>query len=171
MRFDAVAPLRRRRGQCHFRRVRSLAVSSCVIRPRHVHNLDMANQGRPREVGISAREAEVLAALGEHLTNAEIGARLFISIRTVESHVSSLLRKLQADDRRALAAVAGNLYSDPAAGPAAPIAVAAVLPSPLTPFVGRLAERAALTAALHEHRLVTAVGRGRQDAPGLAGCR
>ena len=55
----------------------------------------MANQGRPREVGISAREAEVLAALGEHLTNAEIGARLFISIRTVESHVSSLLRKLQ----------------------------------------------------------------------------
>ncbi len=117
----------------------------------------MANQGKPREVGISAREAEVLAALGEHLTNAEIGARLFISIRTVESHVSSLLRKLQADDRRALAAVAGNLRSDPAA---APIAVAAVLPSPLTPFVGRLAERAALSAALHEHRLVTAVGPG-----------
>jgi predicted ATPase/DNA-binding CsgD family transcriptional regulator len=120
----------------------------------------MANQGRPREVGISAREAEVLTALGEHLTNAEIGARLFISIRTVESHVSSLLRKLQVDDRRALAAVAGNLRSDPAAGPAAPIAVAAVLPSPLTPFVGRLAERAALSAALHEHRLVTAVGPG-----------
>ena len=59
-------------------------------------------------MSISAREAEVLAALGEHLTNAEIGARLFISIRTVESHVSSLLRKLQADDRRALAAIARN---------------------------------------------------------------
>ncbi|MEO5874833.1 MAG: LuxR C-terminal-related transcriptional regulator, partial [Streptosporangiaceae bacterium] len=43
----------------------------------------MAKQGRPPEVDISAREAEVLAALGEHLTNAEIGARLFISIRTV----------------------------------------------------------------------------------------
>ena len=54
--------------------------------------------------GISTREAEVLAALGEHLSNAEIGARLFISVRTVESHVSSLLRKLGASDRRALAA-------------------------------------------------------------------
>jgi predicted ATPase/DNA-binding CsgD family transcriptional regulator len=125
-----------------------------------VHNLIVANQGRPREAGISAREAEVLAALAEHLTNAEIGARLSISIRTVESHVSSLLRKLQANDRRALAAVAGNLHSDPADESAAPIAVAAALPSPLTPFVGRLAERAALSAALREHRLVTAVGPG-----------
>jgi DNA-binding CsgD family transcriptional regulator len=119
--------------------------------PGRVHNLDVANQGRPREVGISAREAEVLAALGEHLTNAEIGARLFISIRTVESHVSSLLRKLGADDRRALAALAESL---PEGG------VAAALPSPLTPFVGRAAERAALSAALAEHRLVTAVGPG-----------
>jgi predicted ATPase/DNA-binding CsgD family transcriptional regulator len=116
----------------------------------------MANQGIPLEVGISAREAEVLAALGEHLTNAEIGARLFISIRTVESHVSSLLRKLQVDDRRALAAVSANLHSG-AAG--APTAVAA-LPAPLTSFVGRVAERAALARALHEHRLVTAVGPG-----------
>ncbi|HEU5036389.1 MAG TPA: helix-turn-helix transcriptional regulator, partial [Nocardioides sp.] len=44
---------------------------------------------------MSAREAEVLAAVAEHLTNAEIASRLFISVRTVESHVSSLLRKLQ----------------------------------------------------------------------------
>jgi predicted ATPase/DNA-binding CsgD family transcriptional regulator len=125
-----------------------------------VHNVKVADQGRPHEVGVSAREAEVLAALGEHLTNAEIGARLSISIRTVESHVSSLLRKLQAGDRRALAAVAGNLPSDPVGESAAPIAVAAALPSPLTPFVGRSAERVALSAALHEHRLVTAVGPG-----------
>ncbi|MDQ0946512.1 putative ATPase/DNA-binding CsgD family transcriptional regulator [Streptomyces phaeochromogenes] len=126
------------------------------VRPTTVHNLNVANQRTPPEVGISVREAEVLAALGEHLTNAEIGARLFISIRTVESHVSALLRKLQVADRRALAAVSANLLSVPEGAPAA----VAALPSPLTPFVGRVAERAALTKALREHRLVTAVGPG-----------
>jgi predicted ATPase/DNA-binding CsgD family transcriptional regulator len=107
-------------------------------------------------MGVSAREAEVLAALGEHLTNAEIATRLFISVRTVESHVSSLLRKLQVTDRRALAAAAATLR------PAAPDSPAATLPlpSPLTSFVGRDAERAALAAALGTHRLVTAVGPG-----------
>jgi predicted ATPase/DNA-binding CsgD family transcriptional regulator len=107
-------------------------------------------------VGVSAREAEVLAALGEHLTNAEIAARLFISVRTVESHVSSLLRKLQVNDRRALAAAAATLR--PATS--APAAVTVPLPSPLTSFVGRVAERAALAGALGAHRLVTAVGPG-----------
>jgi DNA-binding NarL/FixJ family response regulator len=59
--------------------------------------------------GVSAREAEVLAGVGEHLTNAEIGARLSISVCTVESHVSSLLRKLGVRDRRALAGIAAGL--------------------------------------------------------------
>ncbi|WP_212013756.1 ATP-binding protein [Catenulispora pinistramenti] len=58
---------------------------------------------------VSAREAEVLSLLGEHLSNAEISTRLFISVRTVESHVSSLLRKLQATDRRALAQRAAGI--------------------------------------------------------------
>ena len=106
--------------------------------------------------GVSAREAEVLAALGEHLTNAEIAARLFISVRTVESHVSSLLRKLGVNDRRALAVAAATLR--PAGS--APPAVALPLPSPLTSFVGRAAERAELAAALAARRLVTAVGPG-----------
>ncbi|MFB4297700.1 LuxR C-terminal-related transcriptional regulator [Actinomadura sp. NTSP31] len=119
----------------------------------------MANEAASPAVGISAREAEVLAALGEHLTNAEIGVRLFISVRTVESHVSSLLRKLRVDDRRALAALSANPHSGSVGAGNAPAAVAA-LPSPLTPFVGRRAERAALARALHEHRLVTAVGPG-----------
>ncbi|GAB1818747.1 ATP-binding protein [Herbidospora sp. RD11066] len=98
---------------------------------------------------ISPREAEVLAALGERLTNAEIAARLFISVRTVESHVSSLLRKLQVEDRRALAA-AGR-----PAGTGAP-----KLPTALTSFIGRETERAVLADALGAHRLVTAVGPG-----------
>jgi predicted ATPase/DNA-binding CsgD family transcriptional regulator len=111
------------------------------------------------DVGISAREAEVLAALGDHLTNAEIAERLYISVRTVESHVSSLLRKLGADDRRALARLAGA-DDGPAAPPAATPAGPHALPSPLTPFVGRVAERAALADALADARLVTALGPG-----------
>ena len=45
---------------------------------------------------MSGREAEVLGLLGEHLSHAEIAAGLFISVRTVESHVASLRRKLNA---------------------------------------------------------------------------
>src|SRR5437868_14377182 len=74
-----------------------------------MHNVRVGNRRVPAGVGVSAREAEVLAALAEHLTNAAIADRLFISVRTVESHVSSLLRKLQLSDRRALAAAAANL--------------------------------------------------------------
>ena len=127
-----------------------------------MHNLMAEDRCVPSELGVSAREAEVLSALGEHLTNAEIGARLFISTRTVESHVSSLLRKLQVDDRRALAAVAGTVPPAAAAvpGPGAPAAGTGSLPSPLTSFVGRAAERAALRDALEAHRLITAVGPG-----------
>jgi predicted ATPase/DNA-binding CsgD family transcriptional regulator len=121
----------------------------------------------PIEAGVSEREAEVLALVGEHLTNAEIAARLFISVRTVESHVSSLLRKLDAPDRRALGAVAASvLASRPGNGEPVPSPEPAVvaeprsLPAPLTSFVGRGAERTALAEALVEHRLVTAVGPG-----------
>jgi predicted ATPase/DNA-binding CsgD family transcriptional regulator len=104
--------------------------------------------------GISAREAEVLAALGEHLSNAEISARLFISVRTVESHVSSLLRKLGATDRRELADLAARM-TQVEGTPAVP-----PIPSPLTSFVGRTSEKATLAQALQDHRQVTAVGPG-----------
>jgi len=97
--------------------------------------------------GISPREAEVLALVGEHRRNAEIGARLFISVRTVETHVSSLLRKLGVPDRRALASVAGELARAERSSEAL-----ASLPSPLTSFVGRKQERVALGEAIRAHR-------------------
>ena len=53
--------------------------------------------------GVTRREAEVLDALSERLTNSEIAARLGVSERTVESHVSSLLRKLGVHNRVDLA--------------------------------------------------------------------
>ncbi|HXJ27987.1 MAG TPA: LuxR C-terminal-related transcriptional regulator, partial [Streptosporangiaceae bacterium] len=112
----------------------------------------------PHATGVSAREAEVLSGVAEHLTNAEIAERLFISVRTVESHVSSLLRKLGVADRRALAGFAAAVTDG--AVPSRPRRTASALPAPLTPFVGRAAERAGLAAALAGHRLVTAVGPG-----------
>jgi predicted ATPase/DNA-binding CsgD family transcriptional regulator len=121
-----------------------------------VAEYDVPQRSLPPDMAVSAREAEVLAALAEHLTNAEIATRLFISVRTVESHVSSLLRKLQVGDRRALAAAAATLTSASGAGSA----VRTSLPSPLTTFVGRTEERAALADALQARRLVTAIGPG-----------
>ena len=92
------------------------------------------------DAGVSEREAEVLTLLGEHLTNAEISARLYISVRTVESHVSSLLRKLGSStggpwpsSPRAAAATRGvHTISGAAAGPGRDRAARAppVLPSP-----------------------------------------
>jgi DNA-binding NarL/FixJ family response regulator len=48
---------------------------------------------------LSARESEVLRLLAEGLTDREIAGALAISPRTVESHVSSLLRKLGVRNR------------------------------------------------------------------------
>lgn len=103
--------------------------------------------------GVSRREAEVLEALGARLTNAQIASRLHISIRTVESHVSSLLRKHGVADRRELAALAEEEVG-------APSGEVAGLPTARTTFVGRDAELAAIVAAFESARLVTLVGPG-----------
>ncbi len=107
-----------------------------------------------RGAEVTAREAEILALIARHLTNAQIADALFISTRTVESHVSAMLRKLQLADRRSLArhaeSIPGLLVRSGRRGP----------PMPVTSFIGRTGERAALTAALTGNRLVTATGPG-----------
>jgi DNA-binding NarL/FixJ family response regulator len=60
----------------------------------------------PAPLGISPRELEVLRLLADGLTDREVGARLFISHRTVERHVSNLLGKLGVSRRAELVAVA-----------------------------------------------------------------
>jgi DNA-binding NarL/FixJ family response regulator len=78
----------------------STLVARMVARPRHDDPLER----------LSKREHDVLALLAEGLTNDAIARRLFVSERTVESHVARVLHKLDIDGaeghRRVLAVLA-----------------------------------------------------------------
>jgi DNA-binding NarL/FixJ family response regulator len=56
----------------------------------------------PELDGLTRREREVLRLIARGYTYKETAERLFISARTVETHVSAVLRKLQLSDRREL---------------------------------------------------------------------
>jgi DNA-binding NarL/FixJ family response regulator len=78
---------------------------------------------RPQQAlaALTAREREVLALMAEGRTNVGIAKRLYVSERTVETHVASILGKLdlasgEEDHRRVLAVVA-YLSSLPSPGP------------------------------------------------------
>ena len=57
--------------------------------------------GRP---ALTRREAEVAALAARGLTNRDIAARLFLSVRTVETHLDHMLTKLGFRTRTQLAA-------------------------------------------------------------------
>ena len=56
--------------------------------------------------GLTNRQMEVLALMADGLANAEIAARLFISPKTVDHHVSAILAKLEARTRAEAVSVA-----------------------------------------------------------------
>jgi predicted ATPase/DNA-binding NarL/FixJ family response regulator len=68
-----------------------------------------SSRDRAASLGLTRREREILALLCARMTDLEIAERLFLSSRTVEGHVSHLLGKLGADNRRDAAAAAVRL--------------------------------------------------------------
>jgi len=67
---------------------------------------------------LSQREMEILACIGDGLSNKKIGERLFISETTVRHHLTSIFSKLEVHDRLELIVFAyrNGLLKPPAAG-------------------------------------------------------
>ena len=64
-------------------------------------NMELCNLSNNtiRFINDDAREVEVLKEIAKGLSNQEIGDTLFISLKTVKTHVSNILAKLQVEDR------------------------------------------------------------------------
>jgi DNA-binding NarL/FixJ family response regulator len=89
------------------RLVRVAADGNTVLSPAAARRLVAASadqqsaRQRAQELveSLTEREAEVLACLGEGLSNAQIAARLYLSEATVKSYVSRMLDKLGCANR------------------------------------------------------------------------
>jgi DNA-binding NarL/FixJ family response regulator len=87
------------------------AIVARRLRERGVRGVPRGPRPRTREnpAGLTARELEVLALLAEGLRNAQIAKRLVVSEKTVDHHVSAILRKLDVRSRGEAGAKAARL--------------------------------------------------------------
>ena len=90
-----------RRGPPHRRRRRRLLAAARRLRARRLP-LRRAPPVDPELDLLTAREREVLQLIARGYRYKEIAARLHLSVKTVETHVSAVLRKLQLSNRHEL---------------------------------------------------------------------
>ncbi len=103
-----------RRAHAELQRLGARPAASLVARRLRERGVRGVGRG-PREgtrtspAGLTPRETEVLSLIAGGLSNAEIATRLFLSTRTVDHHVSSILRKLDVPSRARASAEAVRL--------------------------------------------------------------
>jgi two-component system response regulator NreC len=84
--------------------IRAVAAGRTYLNPELGARLASEHSGPPDD--LSARELEVLELIALGYTNGEIAARLFLSVRTVESHRAHIQQKTQRSSRAELVAYA-----------------------------------------------------------------
>ncbi|WP_233644733.1 response regulator [Streptomyces sp. BSE6.1] len=98
--------------------VRTVAAGQSLLDPSAATKLmarlrgEQAREEAPEALpGLTDREREILALIGEGLTNRQIGQRLYLAEKTVKNHISRLLAKLGVE-RRIQAAVIATQAQD-----------------------------------------------------------
>ncbi|MFH8443047.1 response regulator [Streptomyces sp. NPDC018026] len=98
--------------------VRTVAAGQSLLDPSAATRLmarlrgEQAREEAPDALpGLTDREREILALIGEGLTNRQIGQRLYLAEKTVKNHISRLLAKLGVE-RRIQAAVIATQAQD-----------------------------------------------------------
>ena len=94
------------RGQQRLASTCRSLLRKCGVPAKRTHRGDPSVPPALRVRGVTGREMEVLSVIGDGLSNREIGARLYVSPKTVEKHISSLMGKLEVRTRAQLAAIA-----------------------------------------------------------------
>ncbi len=89
------------------------AVRDADMAARLLRELGAGTRPGPKQLEqLTKREREVLALLGQGLTNAEIAARLYISTKTAGHHVSNILAKLGVRNRSEAGAYAQRFLAE-----------------------------------------------------------
>ena len=96
------------KGDSYFSREVSAILIEQLNKPRH-------SRKQPGDIPLTARETEVLQLIAQEYSNHEIADKLFISIRTVDTHKRNMLEKLGVRNTAGLVryAIKNGLLKEP----------------------------------------------------------